>query len=78
MQSGTHGHCRQNSGAELVGRGPLGWALLFTPVVMNKREEHCGTTTEKCFNEQKPKHLAVPPGTQASMQGACSQRVASR
>lgn len=52
----------KTQGAELVGRGISSWALLFTPLVMNKQEEHCGTTTEKCFNAQKPGASRRLPG----------------
>lgn len=52
----------KTQGAELVGRRVLSWTFLFTPMVMNKREEHCGTTTEKCFNAQKPGLPRHPPG----------------
>lgn len=31
---------KTRGGAELVGRGVSSWAFLFTPAVMNKREEH--------------------------------------
>lgn len=57
----------KTQGAELVGRGISSWALLFTPVVMNKQEEHCGTTTEKCFiMHRSQERLAVSPGMRAS------------